>query len=117
MAAIAPHNPPFRADHVGSLLRPPDLKKATQDYAEGKISATALRQAQDAAIHRVVAQQEEAGLQSITDGEFRRDVFYSDFVCKGLGGVTIKQEMEKFADVKAFAIVECGHILDRRKRR
>jgi len=96
MAATAPHNPPFRADHVGSLLRPPKLHKARQDHAEGRISAADLRKAQDTAIRRAVALQEEAGLQSITDGEFRRDIFYGDFFCKGLGGATIYEEMEKF---------------------
>jgi 5-methyltetrahydropteroyltriglutamate--homocysteine methyltransferase len=96
MAVAAPHNPPFRADHVGSLLRPPELKKANQDYAGGKISAADLRRVQDACIRRVVALQEEAGLHSITDGEFRRDIFYGDFFCKGLGGVTVHEEMEQF---------------------
>jgi 5-methyltetrahydropteroyltriglutamate--homocysteine methyltransferase len=96
MAATAPHNPPFRADHVGSLLRPTQLKEARQDHAAAKISAADLRKVQDAAIRRVVVQQEEAGLQSITDGEFRRDIFYGDFFCKGLGGATIYQEIEKF---------------------
>ena len=57
MAATAPHNPPFRADHVGSLLRPPELNKAKQDHADGKISATERRQVQDAAIRRMVARE------------------------------------------------------------
>ncbi len=92
MAVAAPHNPPFRADHVGSLLRPAGLKKARQDRAEGKISDLDLQQVEDAAIRRVVAQQEQAGLQSITDGEFRREDFYTDFFVRGLGGVEVRME-------------------------
>ncbi len=92
MTAAAPHDPPFRADHVGSLLRPPELKKARQERAEGKISALDLRLAEDAAIRRVIAQQEQVGLQSITDGEFRREDFYTDFYVRGLGGVEVRME-------------------------
>ncbi|MFY9529581.1 MAG: 5-methyltetrahydropteroyltriglutamate--homocysteine S-methyltransferase [Candidatus Acidiferrales bacterium] len=92
MTASAPHDPPFRADHVGSLLRPPELKKARQDRAEGRISAKGLRSLEDGAIRRVVAQQEQVGLQSITDGEFRRQDFYTDFYVRGLGGVEVRME-------------------------
>lgn len=92
MAATAPHNPPFRADHVGSLLRPAELKKARQDRAAGKISPQQLRALEDIAIRRVVAQQELVGLQSITDGESRREDFYTDFFIRGLGGVEVRME-------------------------
>jgi 5-methyltetrahydropteroyltriglutamate--homocysteine methyltransferase len=92
MTAAAPHNPPFRADHVGSLLRPAELKKARQDRSEGKISPQELKSVEDAAIRRVVAQQEQVGLQSITDGEFRREDFYTDFFVRGLGGVEVQME-------------------------
>ncbi len=92
MTVSAPHNPPFRADHVGSLLRPAELKKLRNDRAAGKISAEQLRSAEDAAIRRVVAQEEQVGLQSITDGEFRREDFYTDFFVRGLGGVEVRQE-------------------------
>jgi 5-methyltetrahydropteroyltriglutamate--homocysteine methyltransferase len=92
MTAAAPHNPPFRADHVGSLLRPPALKKARQDRAAGRISALDLQSIENAEIQRIVARQEEAGLQSITDGEFRREDFYTDFFVRGLGGVEVRME-------------------------
>jgi 5-methyltetrahydropteroyltriglutamate--homocysteine methyltransferase len=92
MTAAAPHNPPFRADHVGSLLRPPDLKKARQDRSEERISAQELQCVEDAATRRVVTQQERVGLQSITDGEFRREDFYTDFFVRGLGGVEVRME-------------------------
>ncbi len=90
----APHNPPFRAEHIGSLLRPPELLKARADQEAGRISGAELRGVQDESIRRAVALQEEVGLQSITDGEFRRDVFYTDFYCRGLGGVTVYEELE-----------------------
>src|SRR5215210_710899 len=78
--------PPFRADHVGSLLRPPELLKAREDFAAGRVSAEDLRSAEDGAIRDVVRMQEEVGLQSATDGEFRRASWHMDFIY-GLGGV------------------------------
>jgi len=92
MPSNAPHNPPFRADHVGSLLRPAQLKEARQQRAAGKMTDAALREVEDALIRRAVAQQEEAGLRSITDGEFRREDFYTDFYVRGLGGVEVRME-------------------------
>lgn len=65
--------PPFRADHVGSLLRPPELREAHASFKAGKISEQDLGKIQDRAIQDVVRMQESIGLQSITDGEFRRD--------------------------------------------
>jgi len=78
--------PPFRADHVGSLLRPAELKEARAKYARGEIDATALRTVEDRAIERVIRKQEEVGLQSITDGEFRRSWWHLDFLW-GLDGI------------------------------
>ena len=92
MPSNAPHNPPFRADHVGSLLRPTQLKEARQQRAAGKISDAKLHEVEDTLIRRAVAQQEEAGLRSITDGEFRREDFYTDFYVRGLGGVEVRME-------------------------
>ncbi len=74
------------------MLRPEALKKARQARAAGKISDADLRKLGDDAIRRVVQQQEEVGLQSITDGEFRREDFYTDFFVRGLGGVTVRSE-------------------------
>ena len=91
-AGTAPHNPPFRADHVGSFLRPAALKTARADFKAGKIAASDLRAVEDAEIRKVVAQQEQAGLRSITDGEFRREDFYTDFYVRGLGGVEVRSE-------------------------
>ena len=72
--------PPFRADHVGSFLRPKYLLEARERAAKGEIDARALRDVEDRAITEVVKMQEEAGLQSITDGEFRRTYFHVDFL-------------------------------------
>ena len=72
--------PPFRADHVGSLLRPPELLKARADHAAGIISAEQLREVEDDAIRDAVRMQEGLGLQSATDGEFRRTSWHMDFI-------------------------------------
>jgi 5-methyltetrahydropteroyltriglutamate--homocysteine methyltransferase len=73
-------SPPFRADHVGSLLRPPELLKAREDFADGRIDADQLRAVEDEAIRDVVRMQEDVGLQSATDGEFRRASWHMDFI-------------------------------------
>jgi 5-methyltetrahydropteroyltriglutamate--homocysteine methyltransferase len=73
-------NPPFRADHVGSLLRPKPLLDMRARYHSGDITAEELRAAEDEAIRDAVKKQESVGLQSITDGEFRRTYFHLDFL-------------------------------------
>ncbi len=78
--------PPFRADHVGSLLRPANLLEARGDYADGRLAADELRAAEDAAIRQVIRMQEEIGLQAATDGELRRGSWHMDFIYQ-LGGV------------------------------
>lgn len=78
--------PPFRADHVGSLLRPPALIAARDDFAHGRVTAEALRAAEDDAIRTAVAMQERVGLQSVTDGEMRRRSWLTDFILQ-IGGV------------------------------
>jgi methionine synthase II (cobalamin-independent) len=78
---VAPRaTPPFRADHVGSLLRPPELLHAREDLAAGRIDTTDLRTAEDDAIRSIVRMQEEVGLRSVTDGEFRRASWHMDFI-------------------------------------
>jgi 5-methyltetrahydropteroyltriglutamate--homocysteine methyltransferase len=78
--------PPFRADHVGSLLRPAALKQARERRARAEIDAAELKVVEDREIERIIKRQEEAGLQSITDGEFRRSWWHLDFLW-GLDGV------------------------------
>jgi 5-methyltetrahydropteroyltriglutamate--homocysteine methyltransferase len=78
--------PPFRADHVGSLLRPAALKEARERRAKGEITAAGLKAVEDREIERVIGKQEEVGLKAITDGEFRRSWWHLDFLW-GLDGV------------------------------
>ncbi len=80
-------SPPFRADHVGSLLRPPELAAARERAAAGEISASELRGLEDDAIRAAVAMQEDVGLALATDGELRRQSWHMDFIYQ-LGGVT-----------------------------
>src|SRR4051794_20077322 len=77
--------PPFRADHVGSLLRPPALKDARARRQRGEIGADELKVIEDREIAKAIKKQEEVGLQSITDGEFRRSWWHLDFLW-GLDG-------------------------------
>ncbi len=80
-------SPPFRANHVGSLLRPRRLLEARDDYAAGTITASELRAVEDEEIIKAIRMQEEVGLQSATDGEFRRASWHMDFIY-ALGGVS-----------------------------
>lgn len=92
--------PPFRADHVGSLLRPTELTAAREDFKQGTIDAEQLRAVEDKAIKDAVAMQEELGLQGISDGEFRRTTWHMDFlyqiqgVEKATDNITVKFENE-----------------------
>jgi 5-methyltetrahydropteroyltriglutamate--homocysteine methyltransferase len=88
-AAAGTTKPFFRADHVGSLLRPPELLAARAALGRGELDAMQLQLVEDAAIREVVAGQEQAGLDIVTDGEFRRENWYADFVGR-LAGVEIR---------------------------
>jgi 5-methyltetrahydropteroyltriglutamate--homocysteine methyltransferase len=81
--------PPFRADQVGSLLRPAELSQARAKFKRGELSREALTEIENRAIRDAVARQEAIGLQAITDGEFRRDWWHLDFLSR-LEGVTLK---------------------------
>lgn len=82
-------SPPFRADHVGSFLRPPELLAARERFQKGEIDRAQLRRIEDDAIREIVKFQEDLGLQGITDGEFRRTYFHVDFL-EQLEGVETK---------------------------
>jgi 5-methyltetrahydropteroyltriglutamate--homocysteine methyltransferase len=86
-------NPPFRADHVGSLLRPPALIDARRQQQLGAISKAELRDIEDSHIREVIRKQQDVGLKSVTDGEFRRTFFHIDFLEK-LEGVTVSGGIE-----------------------
>ena len=79
--------PPFRADHVGSLLRPKEVHQAREQFAQGAITAEQLTQVEDAAIAEIIRMQGEVGLKSATDGELRRQSWHMDFIYQ-LGGIT-----------------------------
>ncbi|MEU4671879.1 5-methyltetrahydropteroyltriglutamate--homocysteine S-methyltransferase [Amycolatopsis sp. NPDC023774] len=83
--------PPFRADHVGSLLRPPVLRDARRRHAAGEITAEQLKAVEDDAIRDVIKMQKVAGLPSATDGEFRRASWHMDFIYS-LGGISQSDE-------------------------
>jgi 5-methyltetrahydropteroyltriglutamate--homocysteine methyltransferase len=84
---VARTKPPFRADHVGSLLRPRELLQARDDHAAVRIGPDELRAVEDEAIREIVRRQEEVGLRSATDGEFRRASWHMDFIYQ-LDGIT-----------------------------
>jgi 5-methyltetrahydropteroyltriglutamate--homocysteine methyltransferase len=89
---MAPRSePPFRADHVGSLLRPKELLQARDDHKAGRLPAEKLRRIEDDAVARAVKMQEEIGLQGVTDGEYRRASWHMDFLYQ-VGGVTKVQD-------------------------
>ena len=81
--------PPYRADHVGSLLRPKELADARKAFKQGNSDAATLKEIEDRCIRRAVAQQEALGLKAVTDGELRRDYWHLDFT-RQLDGVTLK---------------------------
>src|SRR5450631_287647 len=96
--------PPFRADHVGSLLRPPILRQAFKDFFAKRIDDAHFAQIQDQCIRNVVKLQEDVGLRVVTDGEFRRGSYWSRFV-ERTGGLDIRESLFKFRD-------EHGHEVD-----
>jgi 5-methyltetrahydropteroyltriglutamate--homocysteine methyltransferase len=81
--------PPFRAEHIGSLVRPPELLRAREQYAAGRLDRAALTAVEDDAIRHVVKLQEDVGLQVVTDGEFRRGTYSDSFTSSGITGVSV----------------------------
>ena len=74
--------PPFRADQVGSLLRPPELREARAKAKAGALTAAQLKDVEDRCIRAAVAKQESLGLRAVTDGEYRRDFWHLDFMAR-----------------------------------
>jgi len=91
-------NPPFRADHVGSLLRPQELHEARAKAKQGEITAEALKAVQERCIKEVIALQESIGIPAVTDGEFRRDWWHIDFL-HGFDGVELAKG-DAYGDAK-----------------
>ena len=89
-----PINPPFRAEHIGSLLRPPELVEARAQYRAGELDDEEIREIEDLAIRDVVHLQEDAGLEVVTDGEYRRNTYFSHFF-ESMGGLEFDRNAEK----------------------
>lgn len=89
-----PRDPPFRAEHIGSFLRPPALLQARGEFAAGRLPAAELRQAEDDAIRAFVALQERLGYEAVTDGEFRRSTYTENLTTAGISGVSAEQTGE-----------------------
>src|SRR3954467_2442863 len=94
---MLPGQPPFRADHIGSLLRPRKLRDAFRKHAAKEMSDADCRAAQDEAIREVVKLQEDCGLGVVTDGEFRRISYWEKFV-RLTAGLEVKDAVFKFHD-------------------
>ncbi len=89
--------PMFRADHVGSLLRPQELKNAFRDIGRGAITQDQFAEIMDRSIREAIRMQADAGLKSITDGEFRRGSWFFGFV-QAVDGLTVKDSLFDFRD-------------------
>ena len=100
MPAMSKLDPPFRADHVGSLLRPPEVHAARRACADGTIDADELRAVEDRAIAAAVTKVESIGMKAITDGEFRRAWFHLDFLQR-LSGVAVTGNIAASSDAAA----------------
>lgn len=95
---MSKEKPPFRADHVGSLLRPQALLDAREKWKAGDLSPQELRKLEDSSIKDAVKLQEDVGLQSVTDGEYRRETFHADFLSK-IEGIESNFDFKKVVKV------------------
>src|SRR5712691_1911320 len=117
MAATRDQSPPFRADHVGSMLRPQELKDAFRDFHGGRMAEAAFREVQDRCIRQAVALQEDVGLQSITDGEFRRGSWFLGFV-DAVEGLTTQDALFDFRDAAGgHATFQTAYVESKLRRR
>lgn len=91
---IAKQTPPFRAEHIGSLLRPPELLEQRRAFDEGRLSAGALKAVEDHYIKEAIALQEGVGLQGITDGEYRRLIYFGHFPAAVEGFTEMEAELD-----------------------
>ena len=114
--AWPPGRPPFRADHVGSLLRPPELLRAREDFTAGRLGADQLRKIEDAAIGEVVRMQQEVGLRDATDGELRRESWHMDFIYQ-LGGIKKLQGRHDLGGQRHHAAAAVGQAQAHRRNR
>jgi 5-methyltetrahydropteroyltriglutamate--homocysteine methyltransferase len=108
--------PPFRAEHVGSLLRPPELRQAFRQFSNGEIDAPAFTAIQDAAIERAVQMQEAIGFRLATDGEFRRASYWSP-VIDAVEGLTVRPASFSFRDASGETLGFIAPYVDGKLRR
>ncbi len=104
---------PFKADHVGSLLRPESIHQARKDFKEGKITAEQLREVETTEIKHIVDKQIEVGLKAVTDGEFRRTFWHTDFMVdfNGFEGYTPEKGYQfKHVETEAYNVRNIGKI-------
>ena len=111
-----PGRPPFRADHVGSLLRPPVLRQAFREHHAGKIDDARFSEIQDRCIRDVVGMQENVGLKVVTDGEFRRGSYWGRFV-ERIDGFVIKEAAFNFRDDHGHEVAFTAPWAERKLRR
>src|ERR1700722_8390924 len=111
--------PPFRADHVGSLLRPAALKAAREKHARGKISADARTAAEDREIEALIEKQEAIGLKAVTDGEFRRLSWNFDFLERlpGVGCYLVVRTIKSTAQGRSRHLICCASPANVARRR
>jgi 5-methyltetrahydropteroyltriglutamate--homocysteine methyltransferase len=108
--------PPFRADHIGSLLRPARLRRAFRDFTERRIGEAEFRAIQDEAIRDIVKVQEDVGLQVVNDGEFRRGSYWARFV-QLTDGLAVEEAMFKFHDEHGHELgFTAPHVIGRVRR-
>jgi 5-methyltetrahydropteroyltriglutamate--homocysteine methyltransferase len=108
--------PPFRADHIGSFLRPPELKAAYRKHAEGGMTVEEMQSVEDRHIREVVRLQEDVGLHAITDGEFRRTVYFGHFP-KAVSGFTEMEAALPFTDGSGQRTTYRTYVVNGRLRR
>ena len=108
--------PPFRADHVGSLLRPQEVLRAREDFAAGSISAQQLKEIEDVAIQKIIRMQGEVGLKTVTDGELRRESWHMDFIYQ-LGGIKKLQGRHDLGGQRHHAAAAVGQAQAHRRNR
>jgi 5-methyltetrahydropteroyltriglutamate--homocysteine methyltransferase len=113
MAARTQGHPPFRADHIGSLLRPPALRQAFRHYAANEIDDAEFSKLQDRCIRDVVALQEQVGLKVVTDGEFRRGSYWGRFVERIDGFEIIENQTRTIASTRRISFLAQRYQSDR----
>jgi 5-methyltetrahydropteroyltriglutamate--homocysteine methyltransferase len=114
--ALSRGRPPFRADHIGSLLRPPPLRQAFRDHHAGKIDDTRFAEIQNQCIRDVVRMQEDVGLKVVTDGEFRRGSYWGRFV-ERIDGFAIKPAVFNFRDDHGHEVAFTAPYAERKLKR